>query len=115
MANSQQIVKALDIYPNPVRYPSKYVDSTWFRKNPEKLIKLRWKQENLWLDTRRFDRVMFTCAAAGDQTRWQKPSKYAVEEGVLLKYKTEYNQTKCVCGGQKWDNAEKKCTAERRQ
>lgn len=115
LANSQQIVKALDIYPNPIRYPSKYVDSIWFHRNPEQLIARRWKEENLWDDTKRFDRVMFTCADAGDQTRWQGRSREKAEEGVYLKYVAEYNQTKCVCGGHKWSDPTNKCTKERIQ
>jgi hypothetical protein len=111
VANSQQITKALDIYPNPVHYPSKYVDSIWFHRNPEQLIKRRWIEENLWDDTKRFDRVMFTCADAGDQTRWQGPSKNKAEEGVFLKYVEEYNQTRCVCSGRKWSDSGKNCTA----
>ena len=112
VANSQQIMKALDIYPNPVRYPSKYVDSIWFHRNPEQLIARRWKEENLWDQTRRFDRVMFTCADAGDQTRWQGRSQEKAEEDVYLKYVTEYNQTKCVCGGHKWNDPTNQCTTE---
>lgn len=113
VANSQQIMKALDIYPNPLRYPSKYVDERWYLKNPEKLITNRWKEENLWDDTRRFDRVMFTCADNGDQTRWQGRSEEKAKEGVYLKYVVEYNQTKCVCGGHKWNEPTNKCTNER--
>lgn len=113
VANSQQIMKALDIYPNPIRYPSKYVDSIWYHRNPEQLIARRWKEENLWDDTKRFDRVMFTCADAGDSTRWQGRSQEKAEEGVFLKYVAEYNQTKCVCGGFKWSDPTNQCTAER--
>lgn len=113
VANSQQIMKALDIYPNPIHYPSKYLDSTWFHRNPEQLIKRRWIEENLWDDTKRFGRVMFTCADVGDKTRWQGRSERKAEEGVYLKYVEEYNQTKCVCGGQKWSEDEKKCENSR--
>lgn len=114
VANSQQITKALDIYPNPIHYPSKYVDSIWLHRNPEQMIKRRWIEENLWDDTKRFDRVMFTCADVGDKTRWQGRSERKAEEGVYLKYVEEYNQTKCVCGGQKWSDGEKRCSTNSR-
>jgi hypothetical protein len=103
ICNSGQIMKALDIYPNVIRHPTKYVDHIWFDGNPEKLIARRWKEENLWDDLRRFDRVMFTCAEEGDKTRWQVRSKERTSEGVYLKYELEYRQTKCICKGEKWN------------
>lgn len=111
ICNNGQILKALDIFPTAIRHPTKYADSRLNRTNPEKMIARRWKEENLWDNVRRFDRVMFTCAAAGDKTRWKGKSKEKAEEGVFLKYKKEYKQTKCICGASKWDEATVTCAS----
>jgi hypothetical protein len=103
ICNSGQIMEALDIYPNVVRHPKKYVDHFWFHRNPEQLIKRRWMEANIWDDVRQFDRVMFTCAEDGDETRWKKKSAIRAAEGVYLKYELEYNNTKCICSGKRWN------------
>jgi len=113
VVSSELFLRAIDIYPTLVRHPTKYVDSEWTserwgrdqsRPNPEKLIKRRWMEENLWDSVRRFNRVMFTCAVPGDQTRWKQMSADAVSGGLHLKYPKEYKQSKEFCqesvGGQ---------------
>jgi hypothetical protein len=109
ICNSGQIMKAIDIYPNVIRHPTKYVDRIWVHRNPEQLIARRWQEENLWDDLRRFNRVMFTCAEDGDKTRWQVRSTKRAAEGVYLKYELEYHHTKCTCKGGKWNAEGKTC------
>jgi len=94
--NRSHILKALDILPPLVQHPEKYIG---IYKNPERLIKRRWEEENLWPLVRRFDRMMFTCADTGDTTRWMHKSSNKVPEGVYLKYFNEYNATKFTCEG----------------
>jgi hypothetical protein len=106
ICNSGQIMKALDILPNVVRHPKKYVDHLWFHRNPEQVIKQRWIEENIWDDVRHFDRVMFTCAEEGDETRWKVKSAERAVEGVYLKYELEYHHTKCICSGNRWNVTE---------
>jgi hypothetical protein len=110
ICNSRQIMKALDILPNVVRHPKKYVDRLLFDRNPEQLIKQRWIEENIWDDVRRFDRVMFTCAEDGDETRWKGKSSKRTLEGVYLKYTAEYHHTKCICSGKRWNCTESTCS-----
>mmetsp|Transcript_6743 Transcript_6743/g.9792 ORF Transcript_6743/g.9792 Transcript_6743/m.9792 type:complete len:882 (+) Transcript_6743:72-2717(+) len=96
VCNSSQVMKALDILPPVVTHPRRYWN---FWGNPEKLIKLRWKQEGLLESVRRFPRMMFTCAVQSDTSRWAQPQtkKGMVPEGVYLKYIDEYNLTKATC------------------
>ena len=105
VVSRELFLRAIDIIFTPVRHPTKYVDSELTeRYGPEKLIKRRWTEENLWDSVRRFHRVMFTCAVPGDQTRWSKMSADAVSEGVHLKYPKEHTRAKEYCersiGGQ---------------
>jgi hypothetical protein len=89
VCNSGQIMKAIDIYPNVLRHPTKYVDRSLVHANPEQLIALRWKEENLWDDLRRFDPVMFTCAEDGDKTEGQGKSSKSAADGVMPEQKPE--------------------------
>lgn len=97
ICNKGQILKALDIYPSIVKHPERYVSPQFADFVPERLLRLRWEQENLWPWIRRFDRVMFTCAIDGDTTRWTEMSQHKVKEGVFLKYEYEYEETTCIC------------------
>ena len=99
VCNSEDFLKAIDIYPPLVRHPDKY---SYAEFNPERLIKQRWKEESLFTRVRYFPRMMFTCAASGDSTRWQKKSSTTAPEGVFLKYPLEYSATKCRCTGRIW-------------
>ncbi|KAL3800679.1 hypothetical protein HJC23_006141 [Cyclotella cryptica] len=97
ICGKELFLRAIDIYPTIVQHPTKFVDNSWKRLNPEKLIKQRWQEENLWRSVRRFRRVMFTCAVPGDQTRWRPMGEDIVEEGVYLKYQKEYVSSKNYC------------------
>ena len=97
IANRAAILKVLDIYPSIVKHPYKYASDDFADLNPEQLIKTRWKQEGIWPWVHRFDRIMFTCAAEGDTTRWSEHANQTVKEGVFTKYPFEYEETNCVC------------------
>ena len=92
VASKRDLFKVLNILPPLVRHPERYEH---FIGSPESFIKLRWTQQSL--QVRRFPRMMFTCAAPGDGTRWKPMSPEVVAEGVHLKYRDEYDQTKHVC------------------
>lgn len=65
--------------------------------NPEQWYRRRFRQLGLLpRRVRRFERVMFTCAAAGDTSRWKRAGR-RVPEGVRLKYTTEYRPALETC------------------
>lgn len=99
VVSQELFLQAIDIIFTPVRHPTKYVDLEWDDFNPERLIKQRWVEENLWDSVRRFHRVMFTCAVPGDPTRWMKMSANVTNQGVHLKYPDEYTQARKYCEG----------------
>lgn len=88
------VLKVLNILPPVIADPHKYMGQKFV--NPEKLIRRRWAEENVLQFVRRFDRMMFTCAKEGDESRWRKVS-LPVAEGVRVKYPKEYNLTKVTC------------------
>ena len=96
IAGRGNILSALNILPPMLEDPRKYAsivgDETM---NPEQLIAHRWQEDGL--EVRRFARVMFTCAASGDTTRWKKMGS-EVWEGVFLKYYREYIASYETCG-----------------
>lgn len=102
VCNSSHILKALNILPPVVLNPQKYWNVVG-HINPERLIKHRWVEEELWDVVRRFPRNMFTCATRNDTSRWALPnfSGSTIPEGVYLKYVEEYKKTKATCNGTK--------------
>mmetsp|Transcript_28228 Transcript_28228/g.65358 ORF Transcript_28228/g.65358 Transcript_28228/m.65358 type:complete len:234 (-) Transcript_28228:2172-2873(-) len=102
IGNGHQLRKALNVLAPIVQNPKRYARQlTKEGFNPEQLLKLRWKEEGIWRDIKRFPRVMFTCAVPGDPTRWSLPNatQSSLPEGVLIKYPYEYEETKCNCQG----------------
>ncbi len=99
VCNAGQILPALDVLPPIVKFPEKYMDETFKRYNPELLLLLRWKDENLWKWVKHFDRIMFTCADDGDKTRWSVKAPEKSAEGVYQKYPKEYIDAHCYCKG----------------
>ena len=98
VVNSSLILPALDILPGFLEHPEDYASFASFKVgNPERLIHFRWKKSGIRQLVKRFDRIMFTCAAASDQTRWQVRSDFMVPEGVYLKYQQEYNLSHLTC------------------
>jgi hypothetical protein len=102
VVNAENLLPALDILPallaHPERYPKLLADR---RGNPERMILQRWRDLKLGKRVKRFKRMMFTCAADGDMTRWNSMSDFVVPEGVHLKYQKEYNQSHATCGATK--------------
>jgi hypothetical protein len=98
VSNNTHILDALNILPPVVVNPLRYWDLS-NRDNVEKLLKRRWIEDGLWNDVKRFPRVMFTCAALGDISRWRRPMlSNEVFKGVYLKYEGEYNASLKTCG-----------------
>lgn len=98
VVNAKDLLPVLDILPNVLRKPNWYARLLGLPSgNPEKLIKRRWHDMGLMPRVERFERIMFTCGANGDPTRWRKMSEKMVEEGVYLKYPKEYNASLATC------------------
>ena len=98
VVNSTLVLDALNILPPLLEHPEDY--SKLLEKisgNPERLIWRRWLRMKLLRYVKRFDRMMFTCAAPGDATRWKSMSEEKVKEGVHLKYRLEYKESQATC------------------
>ena len=105
LAPSNKILPVLDIIPPILKEPAEYVlllhemfrTEKPFRFNPEMFIQLRWQMQGI--RAYRFPRMMFTCAVAGDATRWHFPSQDSHgPNGVMLKHKNEYYDSLETCG-----------------
>lgn len=100
VVNSSLILPALDILSDFLEHPEEYASFASVKVgNPERLIHFRWKKMGIRQLVQRFDRMMFTCAASSDQTRWQAKSDFMVREGVYLKYLKEYTLSHVTCQG----------------
>lgn len=92
------VLQSLDILPPVVRHPEKYAAILRNRRNnPEQLLLLRWKEEGLFSQVQRFERMMFTCGTLGDMNTGRQFSEEK-PEGVRLKYAEEYNASYKTCG-----------------
>jgi hypothetical protein len=100
IASSDKIVAALDTLSPFLKDPSKFSSDNSFYPaytNCEYFFRIMLIYAGLWPHhVRRFPRVMFTCMAKGDRTRWAVMNKF-VKEGVNLKYPTEYEISSRVC------------------
>ena len=91
------LLKALNVLPPILRNPHQYVhlfDAT-FGNNLERLLAYRWMEEGLTVQ--RFDRIMFVCGEAGDETRTTQLGM-ETPDGVRLKYAKEYVASYMTCG-----------------
>jgi len=101
IANSNDILKTLDVYPALLTSPYRYINHPEMKNfNPEELLKVRWTENGLMQRVKRFERVMFTCWVDGDSSRGFKTKK-RTREGVKLKYETEYKLSKATCAKEK--------------
>ena len=67
--------------------------------NPESYFRQRLIEQSLWPRVRRFPRVMFTAAVAGDKSRWQAASRWVDPVyHVHVKYERAYIRTLWACG-----------------
>jgi hypothetical protein len=97
IASADKVIPALDILTPFLKDPGMYFSSLPPETNPEYYMKNMWTYDGLWPHhVRRFPRVMFTCIADVDRTRWGTMHNL-VNEGVHLKYPTEYDKSKRVC------------------
>ena len=102
VVSSADVLTALDVLPPLLAHPTEYAPLLARRSgNPEKLLLRQWRRAGLEHKIRRFPRVMFTCAADGDMTRWKSMSSHVVAEGVHLKYLQEYNDSHVTCAERK--------------
>jgi hypothetical protein len=97
IASKEYILRALNVLPVLLARPEKYENILKIRSgNPEKVLWKSWKLQMIRGRHRRFERMMFTCGESGDMTRWKKLGDL-VEEGVRLKYISEYNISHGTC------------------
>jgi hypothetical protein len=98
IVHRSHVMAALNILPPVLQHPEAYADVLGnVASNPEMLIARRWTEEGLVSHVRRFGRMMFTCGASGDATRW-KALGGLVREGVQYKYVREYKASYATCG-----------------
>ena len=105
------LVKAtLDIIEPVVLAPKKYWD---FKGNPEALVKLRYEENGVWDQIRRFGRRMFTAATPGDHTRWKRIVGCVFHPyNVCLKYKEEFDDAMKGCGIRHVPKVEARCRGD---
>ena len=105
------LVKAtLDIIEPVVLAPKKYWD---FKGNPEALVKLRYEENGVWDQIRRFGRRMFTAATPGDHTRWKRIVGCVFHPyNVCLKYKEEFDDAMKGCGIVSVPKVEQRCRGD---
>jgi hypothetical protein len=97
VVGSRYVLQALNVLPQLLGIPHEYKNLLRMRSgNPEKIIYKSWKLQRVRGRHRRFERMMFTCGESGDMTRWRKLGEL-VEEGVRLKYQSEYNRSHATC------------------
>ena len=97
VVSSIYVLKALNVLPLLLQRPEDYIDMLKNPEgNPEKVLRKSWKLELIKDRHRSFERMMFTCGESGDTTRWKKLGEL-VEEGVRLKYASEYRESHATC------------------
>jgi hypothetical protein len=97
IVSKKDVLRALNILPLLLERPEKFIDVLKMRSgNPERMIWKSWKLQFKSGHHRRFERMMFTCGESGDMTRWKELGE-RVEEGVRLKYISEYNISHATC------------------
>jgi hypothetical protein len=91
------VLRALNVLPLLLERPEQYKIILKGRAgNPEMILRKSWKLQNIKHRHRSFERMMFTCGESGDMTRWMELGEL-VEEGVRLKYASEYNESHIYC------------------
>jgi hypothetical protein len=97
IVSKKYVLKALNILPLLLQRPEDYIDMLKNPEgNPEKVLRKSWKLQLIKDRHRSFERMMFTCGEDGDTTRWKKLGEL-VEEGVRLKYASEYRESHATC------------------
>lgn len=100
VVSNRMVLQSLDLYPSIFRNPEPYLERLPVL-NPEQFVLGAWRESCLFPSAHSyFDRSMFTCGHAGDQTRWKKYSdEVSVGNGetVLLKYVDEYTEAMETC------------------
>jgi hypothetical protein len=97
IVSRKYLLQALNILPVLLQRPEDYIDMLKNPEgNPEKVLRKSWKLQLIKDRHRRFERMMFTCGESGDTTRWKQLGEL-VEEGVRLKYASEYRESHATC------------------
>jgi hypothetical protein len=94
VASRQDILDVLNILPPVLQKPKSYAKQlSRPRYNPEKFLLHRWAEEGIQRKLRRFDRMMFVTVHPDENV----PDTKLVKEGVIMKYKSEYDASRLFC------------------